>query len=245
MKNYSSILISFAIVFTFSSTVAFSQLPNVFPVNDHLQYNGNPGLVSMSITLGNNGDNDYPGGLLGMYLSLDTLLNPLQDSLIFSFSGPLVLAGDTANFSVNAPFCEELIFQEFPGYVFIGNPFYFLYDLDYLDFNPESNENDNVGVFQPPLTMDCATGVYETGLRQFAAYPNPNNGVFIITFPTEPPNDEIIIIQNLLTQSTQSIQMSGHENEKSIDCSFLPDGIYLLKLFSNGHYYQQKMVIER
>lgn len=243
MKNYTCLLLTLFIAFL-NFTFAFGQLPNVYAVKDHLQYDGNPGKVSMSVTLGNNGDSDFQGGLLGMYLSLDTLLNPLEDSLVFSFSGPFVTAGDTANFSVNAPFCEEVIFQQFPAYVFNGNPFYVLYDLDYLDFNPESNESDNVGTFEPSLMMACATGMVETRLQEFSVYPNPSNGTFTVTFPESTGNVETIILQNVITQTTISLEVSGYQHEQVIDCSFLPEGMYLLTLLAKGRHYRKAIMIE-
>lgn len=244
MKNYSSLLLTFSIAFTLHSTSAFGQLPNVYAAKDHLQCDGNPGLVSISITLGNNGDTDFLGGLLGMYLSLDTLLNPLEDSLIFSFSCPFVAAGDTANFSANVPFCEDFIFQQFPGYVFNGVPFYVFYELDYLNFTPETNESDNVGFFQPSLTMGCTTGVAETSLRKFSVYPNPGNGMFTVTFPESIANDATLILQNVITQSISSFEVSGSQHEQVFDCTFLKKGTYLLMLLSDDRYYKKMMVIE-
>jgi len=225
----------------FISVQVFAQLPNLYSIYDTLTYTGDPDYVSTLTFLGNNGTATYPaGGMIGLYFSLDTLFNTLQDSLVLSFVGLVdsIPSGSTYTFLYGADFCSP--FQNlFPSYVF-GSSFYILYELDYGNLIPESNENDNVGVFHPSLFLYCITGINDLAAGEFSVSPNPATDVLHIQLP----ENQTGILQ--LIDFTGRIIYSKELNNTSdveMDVSNLADGIYLLSISGKDWREVKKVVI--
>lgn len=85
------------------------------------------------------------------------------------------------------------------------------------------------------------------GLNNFILNPNPSAGQFFLQFNSkENQNKSIIEIYNSLGQSIfrNSIAINEGDNQKEIDLSKFPSGIYFLKLKTEKETYRQKIIKE-
>jgi hypothetical protein len=245
MKNY-VLLASYFVIFSLVGVQSsFCQLPNIRGIDPQLTTTGDPGDVTLKVILENDGDTTFIGGLNNIYVSLDTLLNPAEDSSIFIFSMPLVEKADTANYELTLPFCDNVVISHLPSYVLNGSPFYILFGLDYGNVNVESNESDNVVVFKPSLVESCTLGIYEVVSNQLNIYPNPGSGVFTLTLPPYLGTDAIVTVQNVINNTGITLNGLKNASPKTFDISFLPSGIYLLSVQSHDQYLQKKILIEK
>ncbi len=220
------------------------QLPNVTAISDLLITASDPGETTLDVLVQNNGGIDFNGGLLGLYVSLDTVLDTNDDSLLFSFSEPAVAAGDTNTFSVVIDFCNPVIIDQLPEYA-IGNNFYLVYKLDLANNEPESNENDNTGVFTPPLFINCTLGIPGTEEHSFTIIPNLSNGYFQTKSDFNLLNDATLTIENAVTQTLTYLGTANNFIDKKIEVSFLPPGLYVLKIQSGEQIFAEKMMIQK
>lgn len=110
---------------------------------------------------------------------------------------------------------------------------------------------DDVGFFDYALTAAEVTQLFNAGvsaidkinsLQQIAIFPNPSNGRFSISF--EQPKDVQLTVYGLLGEELYTNSIIATDNQ-AVDLSFLPNGIYLLKLESETGVYAQKVVVQK
>ena len=80
----------------------------------------------------------------------------------------------------------------------------------------------------------------------FSVYPNPGNGQIFIDFPDINPNQKIFL--NVFSVDGRVVlkkHMTNAGPELSVDCSTLPNGMYLLQLVNGNNYGQTKLVIRK
>jgi len=80
----------------------------------------------------------------------------------------------------------------------------------------------------------------------FSVYPNPGNGQIFIDFPDINPNQKIFL--NVFSVDGRVVlkkHMTSAGTELSVDCSTLPNGMYLLQLVNGNNYGQTKLVIRK
>jgi hypothetical protein len=236
-----SLLTAIAIVHLIAGT-CYGQLPNLKPVYDFIEVDGAPGNVALQVNTVNLGDSLFESGLLGIYASLDTALITSQDSLLFSYFMSPIPANDTGIFLITIPFCDEVIASQLPGYTF-GNNFYLLYKLDIGENYPESDENDNTGVFNTPLFMGCITGTEELFTGGFSVYPNPGDGRFTLKLPATLHDHISLSIQNVITQA-RSVMHLNLQLYQQVDLHYLASGIYQLRVCDDIQCYQSMLIIE-
>jgi hypothetical protein len=224
----------------FLSSYSHAQLPNLSIDSDFISMDGDPGNVTLKIYIQNSGDSVFLGGLLGIYASLDTLLDTNEDSLFISIVLLSIPANDTGSFYIKLPFCSPVIQSLLPQYAF-DNSFYLVYWLDIGQNYFESNENDNTGVFDTPLFISCTLGVNEATNPPLSIYPNPNDGRFNLTLPSTFGSDASLVVQNILTQQSYSLDVAGNVQNKNFDLSFLPAGIYILQIMNGANVYTRKL----
>ncbi|HUM48415.1 MAG TPA: T9SS type A sorting domain-containing protein [Chitinophagales bacterium] len=218
-------------------------LPDIQTISNDLNFDGNPGNVTLSLTLLNGGTDIYPGGPAGFYFSSDTLLDEENDSLVFKVDVPSIGYGDTVSVIDTIDFCDPAVYESFPAYVKNGAPFYVLYKLDYADNIQESDEGNNTGGFQLPLEMACITAIAEIVVQSFSVYPNPTDGSVVFAVPAALADDAIIKVHNMDAREVFSLALD-HERSGVLDLSFLTPGIYLVTLSDKELFYQSRIVIE-
>jgi hypothetical protein len=82
--------------------------------------------------------------------------------------------------------------------------------------------------------------------NNFITYPNPTNGLFAIRFKTKNPEGVFLEVYNTIGARLTSQRLNGRDegNPEQIDLSFLPDGIYFLKISTEEYEVQKKVVIQ-
>jgi hypothetical protein len=240
MKRFS--LLTAILIVSFLAGTGYCQLPNLKPVYDFIEVDGAPGNVALQVNTVNLGDSLFESGLLGIYASLDTSLVTSQDSLLFSYFMSVIPANDTGIFSITIPFCDEVIASQLPGYAF-GNNFYLLYKLDIGENYPESDENDNTGVFNTPLFMDCLTGTDELFTGGFSMYPNPGDGRFTVKLPASLHEDISLSVQNVITRARSVVHLDPQLYQQ-VDLHYLPSGVYEVQVCDDIHCYQSRLIIQ-
>lgn len=75
-----------------------------------------------------------------------------------------------------------------------------------------------------------------------SVYPNPSNGVFNLVWETEGENNSIYIynLNGALVKKLNEIDLIS--NEKTIDLSDFPDGMYFIQLHGNNSVESVKVI---
>lgn len=85
--------------------------------------------------------------------------------------------------------------------------------------------------------------VKEEELSYFSIYPNPNNGMFSISFDKNITEKSSIEIHNILGQLVYNEQLNENMISKDVNLSHLEQGIYTVSLKTNGENAQTQKVI--
>jgi hypothetical protein len=87
-------------------------------------------------------------------------------------------------------------------------------------------------------------GISENLAIKFEVYPNPSHGIFNLSMNVWPENLQIQITDSK-AQIVESFDLSKKPNSSfhSFDLSYLPKGIYFLKLSDLGNYGAKKIII--
>ena len=85
------------------------------------------------------------------------------------------------------------------------------------------------------------TGITESEDSQIKVYPNPNDGMFTVTWPTSVTSEESISIYNNIGQKVYHKAAPTHTNSLEVNISNWPSGIYLLIYKSNNTLYKAKI----
>lgn len=102
---------------------------------------------------------------------------------------------------------------------------------------------DKLG-FQYETSTDVAD-IINNNLK-FSVYPNPGNGQIFIDFPDINPNQKIVL--NVFSVDGRMVLKKCITNvgpELPVDCSTLPNGMYLIQLVNGNNYGQTKLVIRK
>jgi hypothetical protein len=96
--------------------------------------------------------------------------------------------------------------------------------------------NDTLSI----IVQNCTTGIdkLSNNVDQITVYPNPNNGTFVIT-TTE--NTKTILITDILGNELLSINPNG--TTTSVNLTAQPNGIYFVKVISNGTPIIKRIII--
>ena len=91
------------------------------------------------------------------------------------------------------------------------------------------------------LDFACNTGYNEFEKAQLSISPNPSNGIFSLIYNTSKNMEEITVFN---TKGDIVWQKEAQGNEQNIDISFLPNGLYLLKVsLEDNQVVSEKIVI--
>jgi hypothetical protein len=85
--------------------------------------------------------------------------------------------------------------------------------------------------------------VKEGELSYFSIYPNPNNGMFSISFDKNITEKSSIEIHNILGQLVYNEQLNENMISKDVNLSHLEQGIYTVSLKTDGENAQTQKVI--
>lgn len=235
MKNLLTVIFLPAIIFSSAYSSSFAQA-NLISITSSLQYTGDPGSTTVSVTIENLGITVSNPALLGVYFSLDATINPTEDSLIWTM--PFGAIGSEALLTIDTTIdlCGEIL-GTYPSYVF-GTYFYVGYIIDYSNLVAESNESDNSDVFYPQLFIGCASGINRsTVAHPIILFPNPVSGVLNIECMTN--NKGKVKIYDLAGKLLleQKITLSGQ-----LDIAAFPSGIYWVEIKNEGQSAVQKVI---
>ena len=99
---------------------------------------------------------------------------------------------------------------------------------------------DTVTVFVNPCTS-----VNETAnVLNYNIFPNPNNGIFTISFDNSSiEKNANIEVLNILGSLVHKEVFDVYNNQKSINLSHLNKGIYLIRIHNNGFSTYQKVMV--
>jgi len=96
------------------------------------------------------------------------------------------------------------------------------------------------------LGPDTLTGIinHKSSINHLQIFPNPSNGIFQITFPQNQKTNCTLDVINTLGQTVFAAQpeTKNQKPETQLDLSFLPKGIYVLKI-SDGKEAANKILI--
>jgi hypothetical protein len=96
----------------------------------------------------------------------------------------------------------------------------------------------------------CATigflnvGVHEiSNASLLSAFPNPTNGLFTVN--VKGVSNAVITVNNILGSEVKRILVSGNPVYTQVDLSDFPDGVYYIKLKSEGIEKSQKIIVRK
>lgn len=93
-----------------------------------------------------------------------------------------------------------------------------------------------------PYGFECATGINELEGIGFLVSPNPNNGVFEVSFSSNQNIEEL----KLLNTQGELVWCARGNNENSIDIINQPAGLYILQIvLKSGKYVNEKIIIQK
>lgn len=109
---------------------------------------------------------------------------------------------------------------------------------------------NNFGCITPDeivIIFDDCAGIYDNNISKYVQiYPNPNSGSFNIEF-TQMTDEEISIqLYNALNEIVyqESMQQKSSAFTQKVEVSYLPDGIYFLKIEGKNNSMIKKMIIQ-
>jgi len=104
------------------------------------------------------------------------------------------------------------------------------------------NPNDRTGYGIPNFYqcyLDHAVSVPENKMSSFTVYPNPTSGELRITnYKLQITNVEVFDVFG----KNQMVEGKRQKAGNILDISYLPAGIYIVKITANGHIYSRKIV---
>lgn len=240
-SNFFSLILIPAIIFAVTDS-SFAQ-SNLISITNSLQYTGDPGPTTVTITIENSGITMSPPALVGVYFSLDATINPTEDSLIWTMPFGAISSEGLLTIDTTINLCGEIALT-YPSYIF-GEDFYVGYIIDYSNLVAEINEADNSDVFSPQLFIGCTLGTVEPGeATSFTIYPNPNKGRFILSAAGSTIESEFVSVENIIDQE-KIILIKQPAINQVLDLSFLPMGLYAVIIQTKGKIFRQLMAIER
>ncbi|WP_234462564.1 GEVED domain-containing protein [Adhaeribacter terrigena] len=106
-------------------------------------------------------------------------------------------------------------------------------------------DNINVGETEDYAVMILdPTGIPENNLsNSIKIFPNPNNGTFSLETPTVFKEHFQLELHNHIGQKVAELELKNAEPKTQIDLSFLPKGIYLVRVFNKAESAVKKIVI--
>jgi len=130
-------------------------------------------------------------------------------------------------------------FDPYDKNIFIEGVGYYRYrqgDTD-RDYDVATYFSNSLMTCGTPYEFSCNTGIEESAKVGFKVFPNPSNGVFTISNNTSKKVDKLLIL-NISGQVV--LEQEYQDNELSINLSYLPAGLYLIKTYLND-----KLVINK
>lgn len=233
-KLFTSALIP-TIIFSAVCASSFAQV-NFISIIDSLQYSGDPGPTTVTITIENSGSAVSSAAVVGIYFSLDATINPAEDSLIWTMPFGSLGSEELVTIDTTINLCGPIV-GTYPDYVF-GTDFYVGYILDYNNQVAEINEADNDDVIVPQLFIGCTLGINPaTVSHPIILSPNPASGILHIDAIVD--HDGHVQIHDLAGKLLleQEITSPGQ-----LDISALPRGIYLVAIKNEDQSATQKVV---
>ena len=233
-KLFTSVLIP-AIIFSAACSSSFAQV-NFISIIDSMQYSGDPGPTTVTITIENSGSAVSSPAVVGVYFSLDATIDPAEDSLIWTMPFGSLGSEELVTIDTTINLCGPIV-ATYPSYVF-GTDFYVGYILDYNNQVAEINEADNDDVIVPQLFIGCTLGINPTTVsHSIILFPNPTSGILYIDDLIN--QDGLVQIHDLAGKLLleQEITSSGQ-----LDISALLPGIYWVEIKNEDHPAIQKVV---
>lgn len=246
MKNYTNAIACFVSVLFITCFITASDAQiNLQPVSASLTFTGDPGPTTISVKIINSGPIISEPTLIAFFFSLDSIADPNVDSLIWTMKVDVIGPGDTLDIDTTIDFCGSAQL-DFPDYVLGDTSFRVTFIIDPANTVAESNEVDNTGYINPPLSLGCTLGTDDPqSSSPIQIYPNPNNGVFQIKLPPSLGHNAQMSILNVTSGITVRFANDNISGENTVDVSSLPSGTYLLRIFDGDTYYGQKIVLEK
>jgi hypothetical protein len=106
------------------------------------------------------------------------------------------------------------------------------------------SKDNNVLLIDSNLPCGLATGIEEVSLNHFSIFPNPFNNNVSVTLQKENSNIARLTVLNLVGQQVYYEDASNLNStyNKTIDLSFLANGVYLLEVVADGEKVVKKIV---
>lgn len=243
MKTITILIILSAAILLTNSFPANAQI-NITSIDNSLSFTGDPGPTTITITLINTEPFVSEPTQIGFFFSLDSLADPQVDSLIWVVPVPVIGPGDTVIIDTTFDLCGPDL-QNFPDYVLNDTTFFITYLIDPGNTMVETNETDNIGLLQPSLVIGCLSGIDEaSAYLPLNIYPNPNDGHFIVSFPDGWNGKVEAMIGDMISHSI-IYKATLATDQKDFNLSFLPSGLYILRMKYDDRWYVQLVNIEK
>ena len=98
------------------------------------------------------------------------------------------------------------------------------------------------------ITIDVLTGIYSNQNHNFSIYPNPTNGIFLVTLNNSFLIHKMIAYQLSISTITGKViytsVFSNLQTERQMNLSNQPKGIYFLKIQTKNHTFTEKLIIQ-
>ncbi|MCW3082766.1 MAG: hypothetical protein JWP12_132 [Bacteroidetes bacterium] len=91
------------------------------------------------------------------------------------------------------------------------------------------------------VTVDVCTGIKEKAKGEMSVYPNPNNGVFTISFSDNMANSKVEIM-NMEGRLVYSAVLKGADTKKDVDLTGLAKGVYYVRISNDVDVLTEKLV---
>ena len=102
---------------------------------------------------------------------------------------------------------------------------------------------DDVSVIQCDSLFSSVNEISSSSeVKNIRLYPNPSTGK--LTIKTENLKIEKLEVYNFTGQRVFQIANPNHQATNEIDFSFLPKGVYLIRVYDNKVYYDKKIIIQ-
>lgn len=97
------------------------------------------------------------------------------------------------------------------------------------------------------LNFDPAVGIHDSfsNSKKFSVYPNPNNGIFKVSFDEDLSENSSIEIHNILGQLVHEEFLSSHTLTKEVNLKHLEKGIYTISLNMQAETAQTQKIINK
>jgi hypothetical protein len=113
-----------------------------------------------------------------------------------------------------------------------------------LAFESYNKIGNNLYIDNIKVTPSVGTTILTTALPRINLFPNPSRG-FVTLSTRDIHGDILVVFYNQLGSQVYTIAMNADQvQNKTIDLSALPKGVYSVKITGNGLQEQQKIVLQ-